>query len=50
LQKQVNDSIIKVRKGCMDVFNAYMCEGELPKHISIVSMASPKTALLLLAQ
>lgn len=29
MQKQVNDSIIKVRKGCIDVFNAYMCDGAI---------------------
>ena len=27
LKKETNSSIIKTRKGCKDVFNAYMCEG-----------------------
>lgn len=27
MKKETNSSIIKTRKGCKDVFNAYMCEG-----------------------
>ena len=27
MQKQVNNSIIKVRKGCKDIWGAYMCDG-----------------------